>query len=169
MSYVITVSLIAMLSLWIEIRTFAQTNTIAQSQIARSEVQKVEGEAASEPAFSAYRGISIGTSADEVRERIDEKPLYEDEDGYFYVFSDEESAQFVLGDDRNVKLMSITYSGKNSNAPTYEDVFGKDIPLKTNRDGNVYNLVDYPEAGFWVAYYSSTGNNPIVTITIQKL
>ena len=65
--------------------------------------------------------------------------------------------------------MSVTYSGNDSNAPTYEDLFGKDVAIKMTPDGKVYNLVNYPEAGFWVAYYKSPGENAMVTITIQKL
>ena len=110
------------------------------------------------------------TTEAELVERINTKPTFDSEDDYFYVFSDAESAQFLLDDQRKVKGISITYSGYDHSAlPTYEDVFGKDAIPKVMTDGKVYDLVNYYDEGFWVGYYGSAGGTPLVIVTIQKL
>lgn len=166
--HIITIAIIVMLVLWLVATAFGQ-GTAAQDGIAASQTQELETTRDLKPVFSEYKGISIGTTEAELLERIDTKPTFESKDDYFFVFSEGESAQFFLDPDRKVKVMSVTYSGKNSNAPTYEDVFGKDATIKLTQEGKVYNLVNYADAGFWVAYYKSTGDFPMVTITIQKL
>ena len=108
-------------------------------------------------------------TADEVRDKIDKKPKIEDKDGFYYIFSDDESMQILLDENKKVKVISIIYSGDNSEAPTYEAVFGKDVPLEQSADGRVYKLIRYPESGFWVAYSSGAGERAPVTVTIQKL
>lgn len=148
--------------------SFGQTETIAQNKDKQDGVQTVEP-AALMPVFTEYKGVRIGMTADEVLGIIDKKPKIEDKDGYYYVFSDNEAMQIVLDENKKVKVISIMYSGENSGAPTYESVFGKEVPLETNPDGRVYNLIRYPAAGYWVAYSSSAGENPSVSVTVQKL
>lgn len=165
---IITIAIVIMLVLWLVSRAIGQ-DAIAQEEIAKSQIQELEKSQVLKPVFTEYKGISIGTTENELLERIDTKPTFESKDDYFYVFSEAESAQFLLDAERKVKVMSITYSGSDSNAPTYADVFGRDVAIKMTPDGKVYNLVNYPEAGFWVAYHKLTGDSPMVTITIQKL
>jgi hypothetical protein len=145
-----------------------QTNTVSQTE-SRTTVVQDEKPAALQPVFTEYKGVAIGMTADEVRDKIDNKPKLEDKDGFYYVFSDNEAMQIVLDENKKVKVISIIYSGENSNTPTYEAVFGKEVPLEPGTDGRVYNLVRYPQSGFWVAYSKGAGENPTVTVTIQKL
>lgn len=166
--YIITVSVIVMLVLWFVATAIGQS-PIPQNGNAKSEIQDTEMSQVLKPVFYEYRGITIGTPEAELLERIDTKPRYESEDDYLYVFSEAQAAQFLLDVERKVKMISIKYSGNDPDAPTYEDVFGRDVAIKTTADGKVHNLVNYPEAGFWVDYYKSTGDSAVVTITIQKL
>jgi hypothetical protein len=148
--------------------SFGQTDSMAQNEVKKDAVQG-EKPAGLQPVFTEYKGVVIGMTADEVRDKIDKKPKIEDKDGFYYVFSDNEAMQIVLDENKKVKVISIIYSGEKSGAPTYEGVFGKDVPLETSADGRVYKLIRYPQSGFWVAYSSSAGDNPTVTVTIQKL
>ncbi len=123
------------------------------------------------PTMTQYRGIKIGLTAKEVRDLIDRSPESADDTGYFYVFSDSETAQILLDKEKKVRAIAVTYLGKDAEAPTYEAVFGKDVPLKRSADGRIYNMVKYPELGIWIAY-SSLGpeaKDPMVSITIQSL
>jgi len=148
--------------------SFGQTEATAQNEIKKDVVNEVKP-AVLQPVFTEYKGITIGLTADEVRDKINKKPKIEDKDGFYYVFSDNEAMQIVLDENKKVKVISIIYSGENSGAPTYEAVFGKDVPFEKNPDGRVYKLIRYPESGYWVAYSSSAGENSTITVTIQKL
>lgn len=167
--YIITIGLIVLLLLWLAARTFGQSDIELQKQVTNFSVQTPEESPQSEPVFSDYKGIKIGTHEDELLTLLDIKPRFVDKDGYFFILAKGESAQFVLDANRNVKIISLTYSGKDSPAPTYEQVFGADVPVKQTAPGKVFNLVNYPDAGFWVSFFSSMGENPTTTITMQKL
>lgn len=52
-------------------------------------------------------------------------------------------------------------------APTPEAVLGTGIEAKP--DGTLYKLVQYPEAGYWVAYSRTAGNEPLTVITMQAM
>jgi len=120
------------------------------------------------PVLIDYKGIKIGTTAEEVRDKLG-KAKIDDKDGFFYEISDEEFAQIRLDGDKKVRLVSITYLNKNEHTPKYADVFGAETPDATKPDGSIYNLVRYPEAGYWVAYSRTAGEKPTVTVTMQKL
>lgn len=119
------------------------------------------------PVLTDYKGIKIGTTAEEVRDKLG-KAKIDDKDGFFYD-ADDEMVQIRLDGDKKVRLVSITYSDKNDNTPKYADVFGADLPSPTKSDGLIYNLVNYPEAGYWVAYSRTAGEKPTVTVTMQKM
>jgi hypothetical protein len=84
----------------------------------------------------------------------------------FFVFSDNESAEVFYDSEGKVKAISIDYMGKGSNPPTALEVLGEDIQAKPN--GSMYELKRYPSAAYWVAYNRTAGDNPTVTITMQK-
>jgi len=146
----------------------ATSDAVSQTEVKKDSVEAVKP-AVLQPVFTEYKGITIGMTADAVLEKIDKKPKIEDKDGFYYVFSDDEAMQIVLDENKKVKVISIIYAGGNSNTPTYEAVFGKDVPLEQGADGRVYKLIRYPESGYWVAYSSGAGDKPTVTVTIQKL
>lgn len=166
--YIAILAAIITLVLFMTITGDAQTNNVSQNNVTEASVQQEEKPTVMQPVFTEYKGIVIGMNADDVRAKLDKKPKIEDKDGFYYVFSDEEALQLVLDENKKVKVISIIYSGESANAPTYESVFGKDVPLEKSVDGRIYKLVRYPDSGFWVAYSSGAGENPIVTITIQK-
>ena len=116
--------------------------------------------------FTEYRGVRIGMTADEARQKLG-KPKNKDNSQDLYVLSDSESAQVFYDGKGSVYAISIDYSGKDKAAPAPVDVFGHDIPPKP--DGSVYQLQQYPENGYWVSYNRTTGESPLVSITIQKL
>ncbi len=118
------------------------------------------------PVFTNYKGVTIGMSADEVRQKLDRlKEKGEKQD--FFVFSDAESAQVYYDADKKVNAISVDYFGSDSVAPTPEAVVGKAISPRP--DGSMHELVRYPEAGYWVAYNRTAGSNPIITVTMQKI
>jgi hypothetical protein len=77
--------------------------------------------------------------------------------------------QIRVDADKKVRFIAITYLDENKNAPKFADVFGAEIPVAEKPDGSIYNLVRYPEAGYWVAYSRTAGEKPSVTVTMQKL
>lgn len=124
--------------------------------------------AAPTPVWQNYQGVKIGTTADEVRDKLG-KPKISDKDGYYYEINDDESAQIRLDANKKVRVIAVTYSSKNQNAPEFADVFGKDVTLEPAADGRIYKLIRYPTAGFWLAYNRTAGDKPITTITMQKM
>jgi hypothetical protein len=118
------------------------------------------------PVYKDFMGVTLGTSADEVRAKLGHlKHKGERQD--FFVFSDSQSAQMVYDDQGKVIVISADYVGKDGNAPSPESVLGEVVQAK--QDGSIYQLKRYPEAGYWVAYSRTAGDNPIVTVTMQKM
>ena len=119
-----------------------------------------------QPTIIEYKSIKIGTTADEVRDKLGDAEI-DDKDGFYYRFSDEEFVQIRLDKDNKVRLIAVTYSGEN--APKFTDVFGAETNVEENPDGSIYRLIRYPKAGYWVAYSRTAGERPTVTVTMQKL
>lgn len=124
--------------------------------------------AIAQPVLTNYKEIKVGSTADEVRAKFGKAEI-DDKDGFFYRFSDDEFAQIRLDGDGKVRLLAVTYAGENKNAPRFADVFGADAKPETKPDGSVYQLVRYPEAGYWVAYSRTAGDKPAITVTMQKM
>lgn len=116
------------------------------------------------PVFTAYRGVKIGMTAEEVRAKLERLKKGDRQD--FLVFSEHESAQIYYDDQGKVTALSIDYF-RDSNAPTPDAVLG--VALQSKADGSMYQLNRYPQAGYWVSYNRTAGNKPIVTITMQKM
>jgi hypothetical protein len=142
--------------------------TVENTQTATTETVNKKREApVLMPVLTDYKGIKIGTTAEEVRDKLG-KAKIDDKNGFFYDW-DEETAQIRLDADKKVMFVSITYSDKNENTPKFTDVFAAEVPVPAKPDSSVYKLVDYPEAGFWLAYSRTAGEKPQVTVTMQKL
>jgi|GEM_PF-1093584 len=119
-----------------------------------------------EPVYRDYKGIRIGMKNDEVRDTLNnlkDKGEFQD----FFVFSNNEMAQVFYDKEGMVRAVSVTYMGNLENAPTPMSIFGEDLNAK--EDGSIYKMVSYPDAGYWVSYNRTGGNNVIVTITMQKM
>jgi membrane glycosyltransferase len=120
----------------------------------------------STPVYKDFMGVTLGMSADEVRAKLGHlKNKGERQD--FFVFSDSQSAQIVYDDQGKVIVISADYVGKDGNAPSPESVLGEAVQAK--HDGSIYQIKRYPAAGYWVAYSRTAGDNPIVTVTMQKM
>ena len=141
-----------------------QTSTKAAMQSEKSRIPKT----VMMPALQNYKDIKIGSTADEVRDKLG-KAVIDDKDGFYYEFDDAEMVQIRLDADKKIRLISITYTSDYKTAPKLEDVFGTDIAAEPRADGMIYKLVRYPKAGYWVAYSRTAGEKPTVTVTMQKL
>lgn len=118
------------------------------------------------PVYKDFMGITLGMEADEVRAKLGHlKHKGERQD--FFVFSESQSAQIVYDDRGRVTVISVDYVSKDDGAPSPESVLGEAVQAKP--DGSIYHLKRYPAAGYWVAYSRTAGDNPIVTVTMQKI
>ena len=118
------------------------------------------------PRTTEYRSIKIGTTADDVREKLGKAEIL-DKDGFYYRFSNDEFAQIRVDPRDKVRLIAVTYSGEK--APKFTNVFGDEIKIGAEPDGSIYKLVGYPDAGYWVTYSRSAGEKPTITLTMQGL
>lgn len=131
-----------------------------------TQTQRDGNDSASQPEYRDYKGVQIGTPADEVREKLGEPELMEENQDLFLI-SDVEMVQVVYDKEGKVTTVSITYSGNVEAAPTARAVLGEDVAAAA--DGRVYKLVSYPSVGYWVAYSRTAGDDPIVSITMQRM
>lgn len=126
--------------------------------------ETVAAKAVVEPLYREYKGIHIGMSAKDVRAKLG-KPEEKSDAMDFYVFSDKERAR-VYYEDGKASAIIATYMGDDSGAPAPVAVIGTDITPKP--DGSLYQMQTYPQAGYWVAYSRTSGDSPMVIITMQK-
>ena len=119
-----------------------------------------------DPVFQEYRGVKIGWLADEVRKKLG-NPANKADDQDYYEFSETERAQVYYDKGRQVTAISVDFIGAGTGVLTPQQVFGSDIEAKS--DGSKSKLVRYPKAGYWVSYSRTAGDNPIISVTIQKL
>lgn len=119
------------------------------------------------PLFTGYKDVRIGSSAEEVRDKLGKAEI-DDKDGFYYRF-DDEFAQIRVDKDKKVRLIAVTYSSKNKSKPSFAEIFGSDTVESAKPDGAIYRLVRFPQAGYWVAYSRTAGNDPSVTVTMQKM
>jgi hypothetical protein len=117
------------------------------------------------PKFSEYKGVRIGMSADEARQKLG-KARAKDKTQDLYVFSDNESAQVFYDDKQLVYAISVDYTGKEA-APAPVDILGQDVTPKA--DGSIYQMQQYADAGYWVSYNRTAGNPPVVSVTMQRI
>jgi hypothetical protein len=156
LSVVIAILVIALTGLFI--------SGYAQTQKARV-INSTAAAAVQQPLFTEYKGIKLGTSAQEVRAKLGNPVLKDDAMDYF-IFTDGVTAQFVYDKSQAVRTISIDYAG-GTGAPEGQAVVGTE--LETRPDGSSYRIVRYPSLGFWVSYNRTAGPVITVTITIQKI
>ncbi len=121
------------------------------------------------PVITDLKGIKIGMTKDEVREKLG-KPSTSDKSSMVYTLSKIETAQIGLNSKGNVRTIALIYTHEDANTPKFSDDFGPDVPMETKKNGSVYKLVRYPSAGFWIAYSRSIiDKKPLTTITMRKL
>jgi outer membrane protein assembly factor BamE (lipoprotein component of BamABCDE complex) len=120
------------------------------------------------PAWQNYKGVTIGMTADEVRQKLG-APKSEDADGYFYLFSEMENAQFLLDAGKKVRTISVVFAAENTASPKFTDVFGNGVTPEPKPDGSIFKMVRYQDAGYWVSYNRMAGEKAMVIVMIQKL
>ena len=152
-------ALLIVVSLTLAGTAFGQASTTSKNRT----VASVE----EQPVFLDYRGVKLGVLADEVRKKLG-SPANKGDEQDFYMFGEKETAQVLYDKATNqVTAISVDFMSGARDVITPQQVFGADIDAKP--DGSKYKLVRYPKAGFWVSYSRTAGDNPIITVTIQKL
>src|SRR2546425_9009335 len=74
-----------------------------------------------EPAFSDFKGVRIGTSAEEARKKLG-NPRDKGDDQDFYVFNDVQAVQIFYDKTAKVSAISIDYMTGASGIPSPKDV-----------------------------------------------
>ena len=119
---------------------------------------------ADKPLYVEYKGVRIGMSPDDVRKKLG-SPKDKGDTQDFFMFSEKETAQ-VFYDKGKVMAVSVSYLGIKD-APIPKSVFGMDIEPKS--DGGIFKLIRYPDAGYFVSYSKTAGDDPLVTVTMQRI
>jgi outer membrane protein assembly factor BamE (lipoprotein component of BamABCDE complex) len=141
--------------------------TLLSTLVVNAQTQKVSGEKnADKPLYVEYKGVRIGMEADEVRKKLG-SPTDKGDVQDFFVFSEKESAQVFYDKTHKVMAVSVNYVGEQSGAPQPVTVLGTEIEAKA--DGALHKMVRYPEAGYWVSYNRTGGDDPLITVTMQKI
>ncbi len=118
------------------------------------------------PLFHEYRGIQIGTLAEEVRKKLG-SPADKSVEQDFFVFNEKETAQILYDKSGKVTAISVDFMTGASDVLTPRQLFGGDLAAKP--DGSIYKMVRYPKAGCWLSYNRTAGNQPLITVTLQKI
>ena len=118
------------------------------------------------PAFSDFKGVSIGMQADEARKKLG-SPRDKSAEQDFYMFGDNQAVQVFYDKAGAVNAISIDFMSGAHAIPTCKDVLGAEVEKKP--DGSVYKLIRYPKVGYWVSYSRTAGDSATVTITMQKI
>ena len=126
----------------------------------------LDSEGDNRPAFSDFKGVSIGTHADEARKKLG-SPRDKSAEQDFYMFGDNQAVQVFYDKAGAVNAISIDFMSGAREIPSCKDVLGAEAEKKP--DGSVYQLIRYPKAGYWVSYSRTAGSEATVTITMQKI
>ena len=139
---------------------------IAAGVVSAQTVRKPAGD--EEPVFHEYRGIKLGSLADDVRKKLGNPANKSDEQDYYMFNNEKERAQiFYDKTTRQVTAISVDFISGASEIITPQQVFGGEVEAKS--DGSQSKLVRYPKAGCWVSYSRTAGDSPIISVTIQKM
>ena len=149
-----------------ELANSQSTQTAVARKTNPAELKDSSASATNDPVYKDFMGVTLGMKADEVRAKLG-SPKHKGERQDFFVFSESQSAQVVCDDQGKVITISVDYVNQGETAPSPESILGE--PVQTKPDGSMYLLKRYPEAAYWVAYSRTAGDNPIVTITLQKI
>lgn len=161
--YASTLTAVLLMLLAAAAQAVSKTNQTAQTEAAAQNTSPPAA-AAAEPLLREYKGVTLGMSAKDTRDKLG-KPEEKSEAMDFFVFSEKERAR-VYYQGGKVSAIIATYIGKDGGAPLPAAVLGMEIEAKP--DGSLYKMVTYPQAGYWVAYSRTTGDSPMVMITMQK-
>lgn len=151
----------------IEAAAQARTASAARASTATAPAPPAKAEPADDaPAFQGFKGVRIGMTADEARQKLG-SPTDKGDTQDFYLVSEKESVQVMYDGAKKVSALALIYMDAGASAPDAKAVMGADIEAKP--DGSLYKLVRYPKAGYWVSYSRTAGDAPIVSVTMQKI
>ena len=119
-----------------------------------------------QPPFSDFRGVRIGTPADEARKKLG-SPKDKSTEQDFYLVNDNQAIQVYYDKAGTVNAISIDFMSGATGIPSCKDILGDEAAAKA--DGSVYKLNRYPKAGYWVSYSKTAGDSPMVSITMQRI
>jgi hypothetical protein len=121
------------------------------------------------PFVSDLKGVKVGMTKKEV-EGVLGRARVSDDAGMYYSFSDTQSAQIGLDSEGKVRTIALLFSEGDKHAMSYTDVFGPGTPPAPDANGNVYQMVRYPSAGFWISYsLTNTADSPMTVITMRRI
>jgi len=135
---------------------------ISRAQRTRSAVDEPEDR----PAFSEFKGVRIGMTAEEARKKLG-TPRDKSNGMDLYVFNDTQAVQLYYDKAGAVAAISIDFMTGSSAIPSPKDVLGTEADTKP--DGSLFKLLRYPKAGYWVSYSRTAGTEPTTTIIMQKI
>ena len=150
----------------ITLALFAAASAMVATAQKPADTKATENKAADKPLFIEYKGVRIGMAMDEARKKLGE-PTDKSDTQDFFMFSEKESCQVYYDKVHKVMAVSVNYVGEASGAPLPKVVLGTEIEAKP--DGAMYKMIRYPESGFWVSYNRTGGQDPLVTVTMQKI
>jgi hypothetical protein len=142
----------------------AATTTSAQ-RTKGSTATAAETQPGTQPGYQ-FRGVKIGMAADETRKKLG-TPRDKSAEQDFYIFNDNEAIQIYYDKGGAVSAISIDFMNGATSVPTPKDVLGADADAKS--DGSIHKVVRYPKAGYWVSYSRTAGNEPTITVIMQKI
>jgi hypothetical protein len=137
----------------------------AYAQTGKSRAANGDAPLTQQPLFTDYKGVKLGMEPQEVRAKLGD-PVLKDEEMDYFILSDGVNVQVAYDKTHKVRTISIDYAG-GIGAPAYRAVVGTE--LDTRPDGSTYKIVRYESLGFWVSYNRTAGPVITVTITIQKI
>ena len=140
--------------------------SVEKQQTAPPSVAAPGPSAAAEPLYKEYKGVRLGMSAEEVRQKLG-RPQEAGKEQDLFVFSDSERARVYYDAAQKATAIISTFIGKGADAPKPEAVLGTAVEAKP--DGTLYKVVQYPDAGYWVAYSRTAGDEPLTIITMQAI
>jgi hypothetical protein len=120
----------------------------------------------SDQIFREYKGVTIGVSADEVHRKLGE-PKEASATQDFYAFSEKEIVQIFYDHTRKVTALTVNYLGEGSGVPECKAVLG--VEIKAEADGSMRKIVQYRKAGYRVSCNRTAGDDPLITVTMQKI
>ena len=137
---------------------------LASLPLVNAQTRRSAGNTDDEPLFHEYRGIQIGSLADDVRKKLG-SPADKSAEQDFFVFNEKETAQILYDKSGKVITISVDFMTGADGVLTPKQLFGGEIQAKP--DGSMYKMVRYPKAGCWLSYNRTAGN--LVTVTLQKI
>ena len=119
-----------------------------------------------QPTLKAIREVELGMTMDQVKQKLG-KPEVEDLTGMYFSLAGGDSVQIGIDDDKKVRTIASIYAPGSKAAPSMQDVLGADA---NTTDGDVYKMIRYPEADYWVSYSrTNSKDKPQVIVTMRRI